>query len=134
RRQIVRRTSRSLVQKATSMVNIIPTECTERAGRRRMAPSTPSRPSRPCTRSWRVSATSSAASTSPSRSSHAGRITWRPAPGAGSYVEADLEGVAVGDLVVLSLDAEPSGVLGILPRHVFQQIVPTDDPGPDVSP
>src|SRR5687767_7198140 len=88
------------------------------------APSIPSRPSRPRTRSPNVSATSNAASTSPSRSSQ----------GIALDVEADLEDVAVDDLVVLALDPELADLLGLVPRPEIQQLVPMDDLGPDEAP
>src|SRR5205807_882844 len=55
-----------------------------------------------------------------------GPAVWRP-----SHVEADLEDVAVEHLVVLALDAEPTGVLGCLPRPEPEELVPTDHLRPD---
>jgi len=52
------------------MANCMPIECTDRAGRSNRAPAIPGRPSNPRDRSENVDATSSAASTSPSRSNH----------------------------------------------------------------
>jgi hypothetical protein len=58
-------------QNATSMGKRMPKVCTDIAGRSSIAPSIPSRPSSPRERLCSVAATSSGASTSPSRSSHA---------------------------------------------------------------
>src|SRR5206468_2618264 len=55
----------------------------------------------------------------------------RPRPAPGSDVEADLEDVAVDDLVVLSLDPELPGLLGRVPGAEGQQLVPADHLGPD---
>ena len=49
----------------------------------------------------------------------------------GSHVEADLEDVAVDDLVVLAFDAQLAHVLGRLPAAEGQQLVPADHFGPD---
>ena len=90
-------------------------------------------PARPRTRRGRagprrraraVSATSTAASTSPSRTSQA--IAAAP-----SHVEADLEHVAVDDLVVLPLDAQLALFLGLRPRADVEELLPVDHLGPD---
>jgi len=70
RKHAVRSTVSSLSSHATSIGNRIRIVCTDRAGTNRIAPSTESRPNNPVRREERVSATSSDASTSPSRRSH----------------------------------------------------------------
>src|SRR4051794_24993268 len=130
-------TRRSPSQNATSMGKRMATVWTERAGRISRAPSTPSRPSRPRSRALAVSAISSVASTSPSRTSHATGSSYErgdaTAP-AGSDVEADLQHVAVDHLVVLALDPELAGFLGLVPRAQIEELVPPDDLGPDEAP
>ena len=96
--------------------------CTERAGRSSIAPSMPSRPSRPRRRPGRDS---------PPR---AGQHLVRRAPTRPSTcpsdVEAELHDVAVGDLVVLALEAELADVAGLGPRADLEQLVPVDRPRP----
>src|SRR5437773_506399 len=87
----------------------------------RRAPADPRRRGRP------VSATSTAANTSPSRTSHA-------MSAASSHVEADLEHVAVDDLVILPLDAELALLLRFRPRADVEEVAPEDDLGPDEAP
>src|SRR5207302_1922096 len=79
--------------------------------------------SSPRRREPNLSATSTAASTCPSRKSQG--------ISGSSDVEADLEHVAVLDLVVLALDAQATRVLGGVPRAELEQLVPSDDLGTD---
>ena len=65
------------------MANRIPIECTDRAGRRSIAPVDPRPPQQAPTRSRNVDATSSAASTSPSRSNQP-VVATSPRPRAGA--------------------------------------------------
>src|SRR5581483_4867602 len=51
-----------------------------------------------------------------------------------SDVEADLQDVAVGHLVLLALDPELALLLGPVPGADRQQLVPPDDLGPDEAP
>src|SRR5690606_18093914 len=88
-----------------------------------------SRPSRPRDRARHESATSSVASTSPSRSNQAIVAT-----ALRLHVEADLEDVAVLDLVVLALDAQSAEVARLGPAADLEQLVPVDDLGPDEAP
>src|SRR5205823_2055241 len=106
---------------------------TDRAGRMSSAPSRPSRPRSPRSRLPKPSATSSVANTSPSRTSQATALHRRSGPGE-SDVEADLEHVAVDDLVILALHPQLPGLLGFVPRAQLEQLVPADDLGPDETP
>src|SRR4051812_41238550 len=47
------------------------------------------------------------------------------------HVEADLQDVAVGDVVVLALHAQLPELLGLGPRADLEQLVPVDDLGAD---
>src|SRR4051812_20951021 len=51
-----------------------------------------------------------------------------------SDVEADLEDVAVDDLVVLALDPQLARLFCLVPRAELQELVPVDDLGPDETP
>src|SRR5581483_7898418 len=89
-----------------------------------------SRPSSPRVRARQDVASSAVASTSPSRTSQAVPPACRlPAPI--SDVEADLEHVAVLDLVLLALDAELAELLRLRPRPDVEQVVPVDHLGAD---
>src|SRR3954470_212361 len=101
----------------------IPKVCTCRHGRRMITPSRSSRPRRPRARSRRVTATSAAANTSSPRTSH---DMTQPL-----HVETDLEHVAVGDLVVLTLDAQLSELASLAPGTDLKQFVPANHFGAD---
>src|SRR4051794_11375405 len=97
----------------------------------------PSRPSRPLARARRSGATSADASTLPSHTNqamvvalHTGRSA---AARAGSDVEAELHRVPVDGVVVLALDPDLPGLLGLRPRSQFEQQVPVDHLGLDES-
>src|SRR5207245_5085536 len=70
-----------------------------------------------------VSAISTAARTSPSSTSQDIVVP--------SHVEADLEHVAVDDLVVLPLDPQPALFLRLGPRADVEEVLPEDHLGPD---
>src|ERR1700759_3649652 len=100
-------TTPSVSQNATSIANCMRAVCTLRHGRSTNAPSDDARPSSPRRRAREGSASWTAARTSPSRTS---QDIQGP-----SHVEADLEHVAVDDLVVLPLDAQLALLLRLGP-------------------
>src|SRR5581483_9632102 len=127
----VRRTTPWRSQKATSIGKCIPSVWTWRHGRRTNAPVTSPgcrRPRSPWARPSAPRAISALARTSPPS-----RTSQGIAPPS-SDVEADLQDVAVLDLVVLALDAELPLFLGPGPRADREQLVPPDDLGPDEPP
>src|SRR3954468_21725702 len=100
----------------------MPMVCTDSVGSRRMAPSKVSRRIRPRARERTSSATSSEASTAPSRSNQATGLL---------DVEAELDDVAVLHHVVLALDAQLADVARLGPRAELEQLVPVHDLGLD---
>src|SRR3990170_2399057 len=107
-------TSPSASRYATSSANFMPSVCTDLVRGRTNAPSYERCPSRPRRRVRRVDATSADART---RSSS-------PKSHMASDVEAELEHVAVDDLVVLPLDAQLADVASLRPRPELEQLVP----------
>src|SRR4051812_18189587 len=100
----------------------MPMVCTDSVGSRRMAPSKVSRRIRPRARERTSSATSSEASTAPSRSNQATGLL---------DVEAELDHVAVLHHVVLALDAQLADVARLRPRAELEELVPVHDLGLD---